>query len=171
MALRIRKSGNSERSSRRRHVKTRKANGADLHYVEGWHVIAEANRIFGYDAWDRRTLASRCVWNGAAGAHHEAAYTRRCGSACGPATSPSCARAQVAAKLKLRPQAKRTNSLSKVPKPMQPSVRLPPLVIPLASRYTTVSRSGSARCAVGSMRRQSAHGSSVRHQVAIRDEL
>ena len=41
------------------------ANGADLHYVEGWHVIAEANRIFGYDAWDRRTLASHCVWSGA----------------------------------------------------------------------------------------------------------
>ncbi|MCY0725882.1 Rad52/Rad22 family DNA repair protein, partial [Klebsiella pneumoniae] len=57
-----------------KHVKTRKANGADLHYVEGWHVIAEANRIFGYDAWDRRTLASRCVWSGAGGAYHEAAY-------------------------------------------------------------------------------------------------
>jgi recombination DNA repair RAD52 pathway protein len=38
-----------------KHVKTRQANGANLHYVEGWHVIAEANRIFGYDAWDRRT--------------------------------------------------------------------------------------------------------------------
>jgi recombination DNA repair RAD52 pathway protein len=37
-----------------KHVKTRKANGADLNYVEGWHVIAEANRIFGYDAWDRK---------------------------------------------------------------------------------------------------------------------
>src|SRR6476620_2199734 len=60
-----------------RHVKTRKANGADLHYVEGWHVIAEANRIFGYDAWDRRTLASRCVWNGVAGTYHEAAYTAK----------------------------------------------------------------------------------------------
>ena len=24
-----------------KHVKTRKANGTDLHYVEGWHVIAE----------------------------------------------------------------------------------------------------------------------------------
>ena len=57
-----------------RHVKTRKANGADLHYVEGWHVIAEANRIFGYDAWDRRTLASRCVCSGANGDYHEAAY-------------------------------------------------------------------------------------------------
>ena len=60
-----------------KHVKTRKANGADLHYVEGWHVIAEANRIFGYDAWDRRTLASRCVWSGAEGVYHEAAYTAK----------------------------------------------------------------------------------------------
>src|SRR6476659_10609400 len=60
-----------------KHVKTRKANGADLHYVEGWHVIAEANRIFGFDAWDRRTLATRCVWSGAAGVYHEAAYTAK----------------------------------------------------------------------------------------------
>jgi hypothetical protein len=60
-----------------KHVKTCKANGADLHYVEGWHVIAEANRIFGYDAWDRRTLASRCVWSGAEGSYHEAAYTAK----------------------------------------------------------------------------------------------
>src|SRR3974390_2955072 len=58
-------------------VKTRKANGADLHYVEGWHVIAEANRIFGYDAWDRRTLVSNCVWSGATGAYHAAAYTTK----------------------------------------------------------------------------------------------
>ena len=60
-----------------KHVKTRKANGTDLHYVEGWHVIAEANRIFGYDAWDRRTLASHCVWSGASGAYHAAAYTAK----------------------------------------------------------------------------------------------
>ena len=60
-----------------KHVKTRSANGADLHYVEGWHVIAEANRIFGYDAWDRRTLASHCVWSGPLGAHHGAAYTAK----------------------------------------------------------------------------------------------
>ena len=39
-----------------RHIKTRDANGTNLSYVEGWHVIAEANRIFGYDAWDRRTV-------------------------------------------------------------------------------------------------------------------
>ena len=57
-----------------RHVKTRKANGVDLRYVEGWHVIAEANRIFGYDAWDRRTPSSRGVWSGECGTYHGAAY-------------------------------------------------------------------------------------------------
>lgn len=25
-------------------------------YVEGWHVIAEANRIFGFDGWSRETI-------------------------------------------------------------------------------------------------------------------
>ena len=30
--------------------------------VEGWHAIAEANRIFGFDSWDRQTLAPRCHW-------------------------------------------------------------------------------------------------------------
>jgi hypothetical protein len=60
-----------------KHVKTRNANGTDLHYVEGWHVIAEANRIFGYDAWDRRTLASHCVWSGPSSAYHGAAYTAK----------------------------------------------------------------------------------------------
>jgi DNA recombination protein Rad52 len=60
-----------------RHVKTRKANGTDLHYVEGWHVISEANRIFGYDAWDRRTVATKCVSSSGNGQHHFAAYTAK----------------------------------------------------------------------------------------------
>jgi Rad52/22 family double-strand break repair protein len=60
-----------------KHVRTRQANGASLHYVEGWHVIAEANRIFGHDAWDRRTIATTCVWTGASGQYHAAAYTAR----------------------------------------------------------------------------------------------
>ena len=60
-----------------RHVKTRKANGTDLNYVEGWHVISEANRIFGYDAWDRRTVASKCVSNSGNGQRHFAAYTAK----------------------------------------------------------------------------------------------
>ncbi len=46
-----------------RHVKTRENNGATISYVEGWHVIAEANRIFGFDSWDRLTHAPDCVWS------------------------------------------------------------------------------------------------------------
>lgn len=46
-----------------RHVKTRVSNGTPIAYVEGWHVIAEANRIFGFDSWDRTTLSPRCVWS------------------------------------------------------------------------------------------------------------
>ena len=45
-----------------RHVKTRANNGTPISYLEGWHAIAEANRIFGYDSWDRQTLSPRCLW-------------------------------------------------------------------------------------------------------------
>jgi hypothetical protein len=57
-----------------KHVRTRRVQDTTLAYVEGWHVIAEANRIFGYDAWDRHTLSTRCVWSGSANHHHGAAY-------------------------------------------------------------------------------------------------
>ncbi len=43
------------------HVRTRQAHGRELSYVEGWHVIAEANRIFGFDGWDRETIEPRCI--------------------------------------------------------------------------------------------------------------
>lgn len=36
-----------------------KKNPKGYDYVEGWHAIAEANRIFGFDAWDRQTLETR----------------------------------------------------------------------------------------------------------------
>ena len=45
----------------RRHVRTREANGRELSYIEGWYAISEANRIFGFDGWNRETLESRCV--------------------------------------------------------------------------------------------------------------
>ncbi len=45
----------------RSHVKQREQSGRKLSYVEGWHAIAEANRIFGFDAWTRETLEIRCV--------------------------------------------------------------------------------------------------------------
>jgi DNA recombination protein Rad52 len=60
-----------------RHIKTRSANGVNLSYVEGWHAIAEANRIFGFDAWDRRTVATACVWSAQSGQAYAAAYTAK----------------------------------------------------------------------------------------------
>ena len=60
-----------------KHVKTRQVQDISLNYVEGWHVIAEANRIFGYDAWDRQTLSTRCVWSGTVARHYAAAYTAK----------------------------------------------------------------------------------------------
>ena len=44
-----------------RHVRTREANGRELSYLEGWYTISEANRIFGFDGWNRETVESRCV--------------------------------------------------------------------------------------------------------------
>jgi DNA repair and recombination protein RAD52 len=37
-------------------VKTREQAKRTLSYIEGWHAIAEANRIFGFDGWTRETL-------------------------------------------------------------------------------------------------------------------
>jgi len=44
-----------------RKIRTRQVGGRDLSYIEGWHAIAEANRIFGFDGWTRETLETRCV--------------------------------------------------------------------------------------------------------------
>ena len=57
-----------------KHVRTRQVQDTTLTYVEGWYVIAEANRIFGYDAWDRHTLSTRCVWSGSGNQYYAAAY-------------------------------------------------------------------------------------------------
>jgi len=49
------------RSLNSRHVRTRAVNGRELSYIEGWYAISEANRIFGFDAWSRETVKTRCV--------------------------------------------------------------------------------------------------------------
>lgn len=43
------------------HVKSRSQSGRSLSYVESWHVIAEANRIFGFDGWTSETIDLRLV--------------------------------------------------------------------------------------------------------------
>ena len=42
-------------------IRTREIQGRRLSYIEGWHAIAEANRIFGFDSWNRETVENRCV--------------------------------------------------------------------------------------------------------------
>jgi len=42
-------------------VKSRQQGGSKVSYIEGWHVIAEANRIFGFDNWTRETIDIKCV--------------------------------------------------------------------------------------------------------------
>ena len=45
----------------RANVKQRKQGGSSVSYIEGWVAIAEANRIFGFDAWQRETVLLKCV--------------------------------------------------------------------------------------------------------------
>jgi DNA recombination protein Rad52 len=42
-------------------VKSRQQGGSKVSYIEGWLVIAEANRIFGFDHWTRETIDIKCV--------------------------------------------------------------------------------------------------------------
>ena len=42
-------------------VQTRSQAGRSLAYLEGWQAIAEANRIFGFDGWQRETISVQCV--------------------------------------------------------------------------------------------------------------
>ena len=86
-----------------RHIRQREVNGTTLHYVEGWHVISEANRIFGFDGWDREAVDVQCVYSRTNGSNYTAAYTARIrirvrdgmektireGSGAGEATAPS----------------------------------------------------------------------------------
>ncbi len=60
-----------------KHVTTRQANGMTLSYIEGWHAIAEANRIFGFDGWDRQTVTIKCVDDGLSRGRHVCSYIAR----------------------------------------------------------------------------------------------
>ena len=107
-----------------KHVKKRNANGTDLHYVEGWHVIAEANRIFGYDAWDRRTSGEPLCVERALGRLSRRSLHRQ-----GPCERPSRRCHDCAGGIRDRgrqgpyPRGKLTSLRSKVPRLMPPSGR------------------------------------------------
>lgn len=49
---------------KREHVSERSQGSFKLSYIEGHHAIREANRIFGFDGWDRQTLDLRVLAEG-----------------------------------------------------------------------------------------------------------
>jgi DNA recombination protein Rad52 len=49
------------RQPNRSRVRTRVAHGRELSYLEGWYAISEANRIFGFDGWNRETVEAKCA--------------------------------------------------------------------------------------------------------------
>lgn len=59
------------------HVRTRREGDKVLAYVEGWFVVAEANRIFGYDGWDRQTVEIAQIFARRAGELTSCAYSAR----------------------------------------------------------------------------------------------
>ncbi len=53
---------NLQKPPNRRWIKQREIDGKVFPYLEGWRAIAEANRIFGFAAWDRETTSSDCIF-------------------------------------------------------------------------------------------------------------
>lgn len=47
----------------KRYIQTREVNGTELNYVSGWHAISQANKIFGFDGWDRQTVEPKLLWS------------------------------------------------------------------------------------------------------------
>ena len=44
-----------------RHVRSRFRDGNELSSVEGWYVLAQANRTFAFDGWNRETIETKCI--------------------------------------------------------------------------------------------------------------
>ena len=58
-------------------IRERQLDGKVLPYVEAWHVIAEANRVFGHDGWDRETIFTQCIWQKQLDGRYGASYVAR----------------------------------------------------------------------------------------------
>ena len=58
-------------------IRTRVSDGKELSYVKGWFAIAQANRIFGFDGWDRETVEAKCIQAREARGSHSVLYTAR----------------------------------------------------------------------------------------------
>lgn len=61
MSLSAKQTAELEKPLDKSKVAERTQSGRKLSYIEGWHAIAEANRIFGFDGWQRETVEMREV--------------------------------------------------------------------------------------------------------------
>src|SRR5581483_8085708 len=104
-----------------RQIRTRESNGRELSYLEGWFVVSEANRIFGFDGWSRETVESRCVLAREIAAHLPRSISPKCASRFTPTAQRSFARAMAPVKAAERLPAKCTTSRLKPRKRMRPS--------------------------------------------------
>lgn len=58
-------------------IRTRVSDGREISYIEGWFAIAEANRIFGFEGWDRETIEAKCIQGREARGCYSVLYTAR----------------------------------------------------------------------------------------------
>ncbi len=103
------------------HVRVREPEGQALHYLEGWHVVAEANRIFGFDAWDRETVSNACVWTKQCPVATALPMWRGCGSRSGQGRAWSFGRDPGLENRTRRRRAKPMIELQRLPKRMLPN--------------------------------------------------
>ena len=119
-----------------RYIRTREAHGRELTYLEGWYAISEANRIFGFDGWNRETVESKCVLaRENRGTYPRGLYRPGAGHRACQAAQPSSVKAMAPAKDMEPPRARCTTLPSRPQKPMPPNGHLPPSANPLALSF------------------------------------
>ncbi|MGE3897220.1 MAG: Rad52/Rad22 family DNA repair protein [Variibacter sp.] len=65
------------RSVPQRFIRSRVSNGQHISYIEGWYALASANRLFGFEGWDRETVEARCVFSREARGTFHAVYVAK----------------------------------------------------------------------------------------------
>ena len=122
-----------------RHIRTREAHGRELTYLEGWYAISEANRIFGFDGWNRETVEIQ-MRPGPREPRHvpRGLYRPGPGHRAGRWCTRSSAKAMAAAKGMEHRPARCTTSRSRLPKPTPPNGRSPPSASPLVLSFTAM---------------------------------
>ena len=60
-----------------RNIRSRINAGKEFAYIEGWYALSQANRIFGFDGWNRETVEVKCVLARESRGNFTAVYSAR----------------------------------------------------------------------------------------------